>query len=174
MKSAKPLLVAALFVVPTFAASVAFTQTQEDSSSQSREQNFREYVTLLRADVKTQRKGIITQLMQFDDADSAKFWPIFDQYDTELAKIGDGRLELIIDYAKNYENLSDAEADKLMSKAFELEAQRAMLKKKYFDKMKTEIGSTQSAKFFLIENQMQHIVDLQISAELPTVQTASK
>jgi hypothetical protein len=49
-----------------------------------------------------------------------------------------------------------------------------MLKKKYFDKMKTEIGATQSAKFFLIENQMQHIVDLQISAELPTVQTASK
>jgi hypothetical protein len=174
MKSAKTLLVAALFIVPTFAASVAFTQTHEDSSFQSREQNFREYVTLLRTDVKTQRKGIITQLMQFDDADSAKFWPIFDQYDAELAKIGDGRTELIIDYARNYDSLTDAQADTLMSKAFELEGQRAMLKKKYFDKMKTEIGAMQSAKFFLIENQMQHIVDLQISAELPTVQTESK
>ncbi len=172
MKSARTLLVAALVVVPSFAATVAFTQ--EDASFESREQNFREYVTLLRADLRGERKDIITQMMQFDADDAAKFWPIFNQYDAELAKIGDGRTELIIAYAKNYENLTDAEADTLMSKAFELEAQRAKLKKKYFDKMKTEIGATQSAKFFLIENQMQHIVDLQISAELPTVKTPSK
>jgi hypothetical protein len=171
MKASKTLLITALFVVPTFAATVAFTQ---DAGFTEKEQNFREYVALLRADIKTERKGIITQLMQFDDTDSAKFWPIFNQYDAELAKIGDGRTELIIDYARNYESLTDAQADMLMSKAFELEAQRAMLKKKYFDKMKTEIGGLQSAKFFLIENQMQHIIDLQISAELPTVQTAAK
>jgi hypothetical protein len=48
-----------------------------------------------------------------------------------------------------------------------------MLKKKYFDKMKTTLSATQAAKFFLVENQIQHIVDLQISAGLPVVQTAS-
>jgi hypothetical protein len=171
MKSAKTFMTVALFVVPAFAASVAFTQ---DATFSEREQNFREYVTLLRADVKAERKGIITQLMQFDEADAAKFWPLFNQYDGELTKIGEGRTELIIDYAKNYENLTNEQADALMSKAFELEAQRAVLKKKYFDKMKTAISATEAAKFFLIENQMQHIIDLQISAELPTVQTASK
>jgi hypothetical protein len=40
--------------------------------------------------------------------------------------------------------------------------------------MKKAIGAGQAAKFYLIENQIQHIVDLQISAELPTVKTASK
>jgi hypothetical protein len=173
MKSAKILAVAALFVLPMLTAKIAFTQTQEDSF-QTREQNFREYVTLLRGNIKAERRGIIKQLMQFDADDAAKFWPTFDQYDAELNKFGDGRAELIVEYARNYENLTDEQADKLMSKAFELEAQRAMLKKKYFDIMKTSIGAVQAAKFFLIENQMQHIVDLQISAELPVVQTASK
>jgi len=102
------------------------------------------------------------------------FWPIFQEYDAELTKIGDGRVQLIMDYARNYENLSDDQADMLMTKAFELEGQRAVLKKKYFDQMKKAIGARQAAKFYLIENQIQHIVDLPISAELPTVKTVSK
>jgi hypothetical protein len=170
MNLAKTLKVVALFAVPLLAASAGFTQQE---SFDSRELNFREYVTLLRADIKAQRKDIITQLMEFNDTDAAKFWPIFQQYDAELTTIGDGRTQLIVDYARNYETLTNDQADALMSKAFELEAQRAQLKKKYFDKMKVAISAAQAAKFFLIENQMQHIVDLQISAGLPVVKTAS-
>ena len=80
---------------------------------------------------------------------------------------------ILVDYARKYENLTNEQADALMNKAFELEAQRATLKKKYFDRMKTALSATQAAKFFLVENQLQHIVDLQISAGLPVVQTAS-
>jgi len=169
MKSAKTMMVVALLAAPLVAASVGFTQ---EESFDSRELNFREYVTLLRSDVKAQRKDIITQLMQFSDSDAAEFWPIFEQYDGELAEIGEGRVQLIVDYARNYENLTNDQADALMSKAFELEAQRVQLKKKYFDKMKAAVSATQATKFFLIENQMQHIVDLQISAGLPVVKTA--
>jgi len=171
MKSVKISLVAALFAMPIVVASVALTQ---EASFDEREQNFREYVNLLRADVKAARKDIITQMMHFDADDAAKFWPIFQRYDAELTKLGEGRTQLIIDYARNYENLTDEQADALMTKAFDLEAERARLKKKYFDQMKAAIGAGEAAKFYLVENQMQHIIDLQISATLPTVQTASK
>jgi len=170
MKPAKILGMIVLLTAPVLAAPVAFTQ---EANFDAREQNFREYVTLLRADIKAQRTDIITQLMQFNDTDAAKFWPIFRQYDAELTKISDDRLQLIVDYARNYESLTDDQADALMSKAFELEAQRASLKKKYFDQMKTALSATQAAKFFLIENQMQHIIDLQIPASLPVVQTSN-
>jgi hypothetical protein len=161
----------ALLAVPLWATPVALTQ---DESSNTREQNFRAYAMLLRADLKTQRKEIITELMQFDDEDAAKFWPIFEQYDAELSKIGDGRMELIVEYARNYENLTNDQADTLMSKAFELEVQRAQLKKKYFDRMKEALSATQATRFFLVENQIQHIIDLQISSGLPVAKTASK
>ena len=171
MKSARALLMGALLAVPLWATPVALTQ---DESSNTREQNFRAYAMLLRADLKTQRKEIITELMQFDDEDAAKFWPIFEQYDAELSKIGDGRMELIVEYARNYEDLTNDQADALLSKAFELEAQRAKLKKKYFDRMKEALSATQATRFFLIENQIQHIIDLQISSGLPVAKTASK
>jgi hypothetical protein len=160
-----------VLAVPVVATAVALTQ---DEGSKAQEQNFHAYAMLLRADLKTQRKEIITELMQFDDEDAAKFWPLFQEYDGALTKIGDGRLALIVEYARNYQNLTNDQADTLMSKAFELEAQRAELKKKYFDKMKAAVSTTQAMRFFLIENQMQHIIDLQISSGLPVAQAASK
>jgi hypothetical protein len=160
-----------VLAVPVIATAVALTQ---DEGSKAQEQNFHAYAMLLRADLKTQRKEIITELMQFDDEDAAKFWPLFQEYDGALTKIGDGRLALIVEYARNYQDLTNDQADTLMSKAFELEAQRAELKKKYFDKMKAAVSATQAMRFFLIENQIQHIIDLQISSGLPVAQAASK
>jgi hypothetical protein len=171
MQSAKIALIAISLVLPAGMAALAYAQ---ETSFSEREQNFREYINLMRADVKAARKDIITQMMHFDADEAAKFWPLFQQYDAELTKIGDARTQLIIDYAKNYENLTDEQADALMTKAFVLEADRARLKKTYFDQMKAAIGAAEAAKFYLVENQMQHIIDLQISAELPTVQSTSK
>ena len=162
-------MVIAIVALAAVAASIGRAQ---EESFDAREQNFRAYVTLLRTDIKAERKDIINAIMQFNDSDATKFWPIFQQYDAELTTIGDGRMKLIVDYARNYENLTNEQADALMSKAFELEAQRAILKK-YFDKMKAQLSATQAAKFFLVENQIQHIIDLQISASLPVVQTTS-
>src|SRR5580693_5339166 len=119
MKPAKALIVVALFAVPLLAASARLTQ---DTSFSQREQNFREFVPLFRADAKTERKHIITQMMQFNTDEAAKFWPIFYQYDAELNKIADGRIQLIVDYARNCENLSDDQAGALIPQAFELEA----------------------------------------------------
>ena len=162
----------ALPVLAALCNAVGVALTQEENFN-SKEQNFRAYVTLLRADLKKQRKEIIEEIMAFNKDDAAKFWPIFQQYDAELTTIGDGRAQLIVDYARNYESLTDEQADALMTKAFELEAQRATLKKKYFDKLKASLSATQAAKFFLVENQIQHLIDLQVSASLPVVQTAS-
>jgi len=151
----------------------AAARTQEKASS-DKELNLRAYTELLRADVKVKRVAIITEIMQFDDTEAASFWPIFRAYDLELSKIGDGRISLIEDYIDNYENITDQKADQLMTQVFALEAQRAELKKKYFDKMKKTLSPVTAARFFQIENQIQHIIDLQTSASLPTMQQASK
>lgn len=170
MKPAKTLFIVSLlvFVLPMLFASTAFTQTT--GTSDDHELNLRAYTELLRADVKAKRVAIITEIMQFSDADAAKFWPLFRDYDYELSKLGDARVQLISDYIKNYDDITNERADELASAAFALEAQRAELKKKYFDIMKKALSARTAARFFQVENQMQQIVDLQISSNLPAVQ----
>jgi uncharacterized membrane protein len=168
MKSMKRLLMVVLFVFPMLIASAAFTQ--ETSTSDDRELNLRAYTELLRADVKAKRVAIITEIMQFSDADAATFWPLFRDYDYELSKLGDTKFQLISDYIKNYDDITNERADELASAAFTLESQRADLKKKHFDIMKKALSARTAARFFQVENQMQQVVDLQISANLPALQ----
>ena len=173
MKSVKGLLIAALVVLAMVFAAAAFAQ-DKGTKAKDKELNLRAYTELLRADLKAKRVAIITEIMDFDDKDAAAFWPVFKQYDQELTKIGDSITKLVLDYVDNYSILTDAKADELMTQVFAIEAQRAQLKKKYFDIMKKAIAPVQAARFFQIENQIQRLVDLQLSASLPTMQEQSK
>jgi hypothetical protein len=168
MNSVNKLFSVGLFAVLMLGTSAAFTQ--DTSSTDDRELNLRAYTEMLRADVKAKRVAIITQIMEFSDADAAIFWPLFRDYDHELSKLGDTRVQLISDYIKNYDDISDAKADELMSGAFAIEGERAGLKKKHFDIMSKALSARTAARFFQIENQMQDVVDLQISANLPALQ----
>src|SRR5512140_1074597 len=76
-------------------------QSPDSKTTADRKLNLRAYTELLRADVKAKRVAIITEIMQFDDAEAATFWPIFREYDLALSKIGDERVRLIEDYIKN-------------------------------------------------------------------------
>src|SRR5262249_23571700 len=103
-------------------------------------------------------------------AEDAKFWPIYREYDVELAAINDDRMKLIGDYSKSYATLSDADADRIARAALDVEGRRQSLRGKYYDRVKTALSANQAARFLQIENQIQLIIDLQIAASLPIVQ----
>ncbi|NIO06376.1 MAG: hypothetical protein GTN74_17750 [Proteobacteria bacterium] len=127
------------------------------------------YIELLRSDVKTKKVAIITEVMHFTNEETNAFWPVYREYDLELSKIGDGRLQLIKDYAQNYETMTDEKAKELVDRALRLEAKRTKLKKKYFKKFDKVLPSKTAAKFFQLENQINLLIDLQIASELPLI-----
>ncbi len=131
--------------------------------------NLTAYAELLRSDVRAQKVAIITEVMNFTEAEDAAFWPIYREYDLEMAKLGDERVALIAEYASNYSTLTDATAEKLASKALDLEARRQALKSKYFDRIKTALSPRTALRFLQVEHQLLLLIDLQISASLPIV-----
>jgi hypothetical protein len=60
-------------------------------TTDAQETNIRAYVELLRADVKVKKTAILTELMQLNDDQAEKFWPIYREYDFELQALGIGR-----------------------------------------------------------------------------------
>ena len=68
-------------------------------SPSSDPQNIQAYIDLLRADVRQQKAEMMGAVMQLSAADAAKFWPIYEQYDEELAKLNDQRVANIKEYA---------------------------------------------------------------------------
>lgn len=125
------------------------------------------FVELLRSDVKTLKKEIITEVMEFSEAEASAFWPVYRNYEFELEKIGDARVALIKDYAENYEKMTDAKAGELVERAFNFREKRLKLQKKYFKEFSKILSPVEAAKWAQLENQITLLIDLQIASELP-------
>ena len=162
-------LAAAFFPAPN-ALGQQPTSDIQPATTESQETNIRAYVELLRVDVRTKKAAIFTEIMQFNDQQAAKFWPIYYEYDKELQKLNDQKLAGIQEYAKNYGNMTDEKADELAMLALELENKRNDLKKQYYEKVREQLGGIIAARFLQIENQLLMVIDLQIAASLPIVE----
>ncbi|HEY7291046.1 MAG TPA: hypothetical protein VH583_14515 [Vicinamibacterales bacterium] len=152
------------------AARVASAQAAKPTLEETRETNLAAYAELLRSDLRAQKVAIITDVMQFTDAEDAKFWPVYREYEAELAKVNDDRIALIKDYAANFGNLTDDVADRLAKGALDLEARRNAVKAKYYERLKSVLSAKTAARFLQVENQILLILDLQIAASLPIAQ----
>jgi len=149
-------------------------QSQSNQSSDAKSLNLTAYAELLRSDVRAEKIAILTEVMGFTEEEDAKFWPIYREYDAEMAKLGDQRVALIADYARQYATLTDAVADNLASRALELESQRQAVKAKYFEKVKTALSPRTALRYLQVEQQLLLLIDLQISAALPIAPPIAK
>ena len=138
-------------------------------AASNEETNIRAYIELLRTDVRKEKSAIMGEVMQFDSAQAAKFWPIYQDFEKELTTLGDQALSVVKEYADEFDALTDGVADKLANQVLSIEQQRNALKKKYYDRFKEAMGAITAARFLQVENQLERLVDLQITAQLPVI-----
>jgi hypothetical protein len=151
----------------------AQTTQQATVSPSSDPKNIQAYTDLLRADVRQQKAEMLGEVMQLSTADAAKFWPIYEQYDVELAKLNDQRVANIQEYANSYDQMTDAKADELIQNALSYRKQRSELLAKTYASVKQALGGITAARFIQVEDQLLLIIDLQIDSALPVVGQSS-
>jgi hypothetical protein len=134
------------------------------------EKNFQAYVGLLRSDVRKAKSQVISEVMQFDAVQAAKFWPVYTEFEKEFTKIGDGIQALVKDYIANYDRMTPEAADRLATKLLDIEQQRLDLKKKYYARVKGTLDAVTATRFLQVENQLEKLLDLQLAAQLPTME----
>ncbi len=136
--------------------------------------NIDAYVQLLRSDINKAKSQIVGNVMQLDAQQAAAFWPIYKDFQSDYAKIGDQIIDLVKTYVNNYDNLSNETADQCAKKLLDIEQERNELKRKYYDKFKAALDPVIATEFLQIENQIEKLLDLQIASELPVAGTAGK
>jgi hypothetical protein len=165
------LLVAAVLVAAAPAAAAAQDKPSTPSTDQTKTLNLSAYAELLRSDIRAEKVAIITEMMEFSESESAAFWPIYREYDAEMSKLGDERVALVADYARNYDHLTDEVADRLARSALDLESRRQALKAKYYERVRAALKPRTALRFLQVEHQLLLLLDLQMSAALPVAGT---
>ncbi len=130
------------------------------------------YIEILKSEVKTDKKAIITETMQFTEQQSAAFWPIYTEFEYELEKLSNKRIANIKDFAANYDSLTNEKADELIKASFSFLDDRLDLNQKYYKKFAEVLTPIVAAKYMQLENQIQLILDLSIAENLPFAKTS--
>jgi hypothetical protein len=128
-----------------------------------------DFIELLKSDIKTDRKAIIMESVNFTYAESKAFWLLYAKFEIELEKLSNKRIQNIKDYDVNYEKMSDEKADQIIKTAFDFQASHVKLNETYYKKFAKAISPTRAAKYAQIENQIQLIIDAEIASELPLI-----
>ena len=131
-------------------------------------------IEMLRANLRQQRKEIMAQNMTLTPDEATKFWPIFDQYRRDAIKPNDERWAVIKEYADNYSTMTDAQAQDYMKRANAVDEQLLALRMKYVPVFEKVISAKKTALWYQIDRRIDLLINLQLSAIIPMVDTTSK
>jgi hypothetical protein len=76
------------------------------------------------------------------------FWPIYNDYEADLDKLGDEKLAIIQEYATNFLTMTNEKADELAQRVMALDDQKVALRRKYYDLMKKSLPAILVVRFF--------------------------
>jgi hypothetical protein len=125
-------------------------------------------VDIIQAKFGLDKKVAVANFMKLgDDADA--FWKLYNEYELERQKIGKERIDVIIDYAENYPNISEDKILELYKRSTDIKRSFDKLQRTYFERMKKEIGVSKAAQFWQLENYFSAMIQANIYSQIPFI-----
>ena len=128
-------------------------------------------MALLRKDVRSIKKQLIAANLTLTDSQATEFWPVYERYSAEFAKINETRSAVIKEYANGYGQLTDEQADSLIRRWLETDIAAAQLRQKYVPIFRKVLRGKQAATFFQLDRCISTMIDVQLTSQLPLVQS---
>ena len=126
-------------------------------------------IQLLQRGLRSQEKQIVAANMILTDAEAEKFWPVYDRYAQDLAKINDAKAALIEEYAQGYDAMTDEQAKDYIKRRAAVEQSIMELRIKYIPIFGKVLTGKETALFFQIEWRLGLLTDLEL-AQMPLVE----
>jgi len=127
-------------------------------------------LNLLRKDLRSQRKQLIASNLILTEAEAVKFWPVYDQYMTELIAINDKKFGLIQNYADNWAKLTNEQSLSFIRQWLDMDIATAQLRQKYVPIVSKVLDGKKTATFFQLDRRIAMMIDLQLSSQMPLAQ----
>lgn len=126
-------------------------------------------IKLIRQDIQGAKDAIIKDTMQFSDAEGKAFWPVYKEYAEGQRAVAEKRFAVILDYAKHYDTMTDAEASGLSQRMLQSEDDVQALRRNYLPKFEAALGAKRAAKFYQVDNRLTMILNVQLASEIPLI-----
>jgi len=126
-------------------------------------------MNIVREALRAEKKVLVAENMQLTESEAAAFWPVYEEYQTEMKAVGDRMVKLVQDYAAAYKAMTDDTAGKLVKELLSIQSDRAKLAEKYLPKFQKVLPITKVARYYQIENKVRAVVDYDVASQIPLV-----
>jgi len=126
---------------------------------------------ILREKVKADKKLLVAANMELTESEAKGFWPVYEQYQKDLAAINQRIVKLIESYASDYRagTLTDEKAKKLIDELVAIEQAETGLKAGSVPKLSKVLPPKKVARYLQIENKIRAVVKYELAAQVPLV-----
>src|SRR5271157_2835362 len=119
-----------------------------------------EDIQMLRKNLRSERKQVVAANMKLTDAEAEKFWPVYEQYISELVK----------KYVQQQGNLTDTQAEAAVNQWIQVDESVAQLRLKYVPLFRKVLSAKKTALFYQVDRRIQLMIDLQLVSALPLME----
>lgn len=128
-------------------------------------------LALIRQDIRSMRKQIIALNLDLSETEATKFWPAYEQYTADFGKIDEDRATIVREYSDAFGSVTDDQADDLIRRWLDTDIAAARLRQKYVPIVRTVLPAKKAATFFQIDRRISMMIDVQITSQIPLVQS---
>jgi len=124
---------------------------------------------LVREKIGADKKLFIATNMGLTEAEAKAFWPVYESYQGELAKVEDRTGRLIEEYARSYRAMSNEEAKRLLDEFLVIEADRVKLQRAYAPRFRKALPDTKVVRYYQLETKIHAVVSYDVARVIPLV-----
>jgi hypothetical protein len=166
----KTLLAAVALTVVATGLARAQTPAAAPSDAAKQREEMDKAVDALRKDARATKADILGKTLALDSTQAAAFWPLYKQYEGELATVNDERVGIIQDLTEHYSSLTDAKASGLIDRQIAFQEKRLALVKKYKGEFLKVLPAKTVARFLQVDSRLNTLLDLAAASQIPLVQ----
>jgi len=101
------------------------------------------------------------------ETEAAAFWPVYDAFQADLAKIQNSAIDLVTFYANNYRAMSDTAATRMLDQFLALERDRAALLQTYRPRFGAVLPPVKVGRYYQIENKVRAVLNYELAKGIP-------
>jgi uncharacterized membrane-anchored protein YhcB (DUF1043 family) len=116
-----------------------------------------------------QKDEIVKAFVQPSKESADAFMALYNEYEVKRKEIGKKRIAVLGEYAKEWENITDEQADELMKDVFAINIEYDKLIKSYYNKIKKVSGAKVATQFYQVETYISTYIRYTIYENIPFV-----
>jgi Spy/CpxP family protein refolding chaperone len=122
---------------------------------------------ILLKQVNTDKKTLYAKYLGLTEEESAKFWPIYDEYEAKLKPMQDRLIANINAFAEKYDTLTEDEAAAILKEKMAIEKDREALKQKYTAKISKALPPKKALRYAQLETRVQNMIASNVYSVIP-------